>query len=312
MTKINFNVLWNNSMEKLLSSIFILSFFLISLVPEAEAKIYIDDEYGFWIEYPDNWWFEDTRIEIEPIHGLNDGTIIFPSFRDGIYYWYQFASVTLMKNSTVAMNYEGQEFFDVLINDLKNGCKVASFEHEGYQCSDYTVIDTEITEINGMKAYQITDSWNETYPDGLNFTKVSIVTDIVIGNDLWQIDTIIVESEAELEDVREILTTFKFLEDSKYKQKISQQNIPDWIRNNAGWWSSGQIDDNSFVQGIQWLIKEGIMIIPETQQVTDSGSSEIPDWVRNNAGWWSSGQIDDNSFVQGIQWLIKEGMIKLS
>jgi len=39
------------------------------------------------------------------------------------------------------------------------------------------------------------------------------------------------------------------------------QNIPSWIKNNAGWWAEGTIDDNSFVQGIQFLIKEGIMTI---------------------------------------------------
>ncbi len=38
--------------------------------------------------------------------------------------------------------------------------------------------------------------------------------------------------------------------------------IPDWIKNNAGWWAEGAIDDDSFVQGIQFLIKEGILIIP--------------------------------------------------
>ena len=37
--------------------------------------------------------------------------------------------------------------------------------------------------------------------------------------------------------------------------------IPSWIKNNAGWWADGQIDDNSFVQGIQYMIKEGIMKI---------------------------------------------------
>ncbi len=37
--------------------------------------------------------------------------------------------------------------------------------------------------------------------------------------------------------------------------------IPEWIKNNAGWWAEGAIDDNSFVQGIQFLIKEGIMSI---------------------------------------------------
>ncbi len=38
--------------------------------------------------------------------------------------------------------------------------------------------------------------------------------------------------------------------------------IPSWIKNNAGWWADGSIDDDSFVQGIQFLIKEGIMSIP--------------------------------------------------
>ncbi|MGB0855616.1 MAG: peptidase [Nitrosopumilus sp.] len=39
------------------------------------------------------------------------------------------------------------------------------------------------------------------------------------------------------------------------------QNIPSWIKNNAGWWANNEIDDNSFVQGIQYLIEEGIMNI---------------------------------------------------
>jgi len=40
-----------------------------------------------------------------------------------------------------------------------------------------------------------------------------------------------------------------------------QTDIPAWIKNNAGWWADGQIDDDSFVQGIQFLIKEGIMSV---------------------------------------------------
>ena len=40
-----------------------------------------------------------------------------------------------------------------------------------------------------------------------------------------------------------------------------ESSIPDWIKNNAGWWADGQIDDNSFVSGLQWLISNGIMKI---------------------------------------------------
>ena len=35
--------------------------------------------------------------------------------------------------------------------------------------------------------------------------------------------------------------------------------IPGWIKTNAGWWADGQIDDKSFVTAIQWLITNGII-----------------------------------------------------
>jgi len=89
------------------------------------------------------------------------------------------------------------------------------------------------------------------------------------------------------------------------------EKIPSWIKNNAGWWADGTIDDNSFVQGIQFLIKEKIMKIPKTTQGTGGSSNEIPSWIKNNAGWWADGTIDDESFIQGIQFLIKEGIMKV-
>jgi len=87
-------------------------------------------------------------------------------------------------------------------------------------------------------------------------------------------------------------------------------NVPEWIKNNAGWWADGQIDDNTFVQGIQYLIKNDIIVIPKTIP-SNSDSKEIPVWIKNNAGWWADGQIDDNTFVQGIQYLIKQGILRV-
>jgi hypothetical protein len=88
-------------------------------------------------------------------------------------------------------------------------------------------------------------------------------------------------------------------------------SIPSWIKNNAGWWATGEIDDDSFVQGIQFLIKQDILKIPPTTQGSGSGSNDIPGWIKNNAEWWAAGQIDDDSFIQGIQFLIKEGIMKI-
>jgi hypothetical protein len=81
--------------------------------------------------------------------------------------------------------------------------------------------------------------------------------------------------------------------------------IPSWIRNNAGWWADGQIDDETFIQGLEYLIKNDIIVIPKTQQ-DDSGVKEIPSWIRNNAGWWVDGQIDDETFIQGLEYLLQK------
>ena len=88
--------------------------------------------------------------------------------------------------------------------------------------------------------------------------------------------------------------------------------IPSWIKSNAKWWADGQINDSDFVQGIQYLIKQGIIIIPKTSADSSSSAQQIPSWVKNNAGWWAGGKISDNDFVQGIQYLIKINIIKVS
>jgi len=87
-------------------------------------------------------------------------------------------------------------------------------------------------------------------------------------------------------------------------------SIPDWIRNNAAWWSQEQIDDNTFIQGIEYLIKNQIIVIPQTHH-GNSESKDIPSWIRNNAAWWSQKQIDDKTFVQGLEFLIQKGIIRV-
>ena len=45
---------------------------------------------------------------------------------------------------------------------------------------------------------------------------------------------------------------------------ITRENnisIPSWIKNNAGWWADGQIDDETFVQGMQFLVQNRILHI---------------------------------------------------
>lgn len=87
--------------------------------------------------------------------------------------------------------------------------------------------------------------------------------------------------------------------------------IPSWIKNNAKWWAEGQIGDSDFVRGIQYLINQEIIKIPQTIQGTQSGQ-QIPYWIKSNAEWWASGQISDFDFVEGIQYLIRNGIMQIN
>jgi len=37
------------------------------------------------------------------------------------------------------------------------------------------------------------------------------------------------------------------------------QEVPSWVKNNAGWWATDQIDDITYISGIQYLVSIGII-----------------------------------------------------
>ncbi|QLH07207.1 hypothetical protein [Nitrosopumilus ureiphilus] len=100
----------------------------------------------------------------------------------------------------------------------------------------------------------------------------------------------------------------------EYKQTVTDDvkiTIPAWIKDQADWWVAGSINDNEFVNSIQYLIKEKIIVIPPTDAEAQDGSKDIPDWVKNNVRWWSTGTISDKELVSALQHLIKQGIIKV-
>ncbi len=84
-----------------------------------------------------------------------------------------------------------------------------------------------------------------------------------------------------------------------------------WIKTNAGWWANDEIDDETFVSGIQYLIKEEIISVSSTNS-SDFGNNlteKIPQWIKNNADWWAQEMITDEGFLKGIKFLVENGII---
>ena len=86
--------------------------------------------------------------------------------------------------------------------------------------------------------------------------------------------------------------------------------IPDWVKNNAKWWSDGQIDDVVFIQAIQYLIAEDIVEIPDLPYPAAWQEKDVPPWVKNNAGWWADNLLDEEDFIKGLKLLVEKGVIK--
>ena len=90
--------------------------------------------------------------------------------------------------------------------------------------------------------------------------------------------------------------------------------LPDWIKTNADWWSQDIITNDEFTTSIEYLIKNEIILIPESEQqesVPTESAGEIPNWIKFTASAWSQEVITDIEFVNALQYLIQEGIINV-
>jgi len=53
-------------------------------------------------------------------------------------------------------------------------------------------------------------------------------------------------------------------DDQVITSSYSSNEIPEWIKYNAGWWSEDLITEKEFIDGLQWLITNGIIQVTET------------------------------------------------
>jgi len=102
----------------------------------------------------------------------------------------------------------------------------------------------------------------------------------------------------------------KSTEKPSYLLNLEKNEIPYWIKTNAGWWASDKISDADFIAGIQYLVKNKIIKL-DSESVEKNSSNIIPTWIKNNAKWWSSGKISDDDFLKGVKYLIIAGIINV-
>jgi hypothetical protein len=236
------------------------------------------------IEYPPNWnsiELEDPRISVvfmSPSEGPND----------------LFSENVIVIRDELKVKLSLNDYSKLILQGF------------GSTISDYNELESKSIILGELPAKQIVFSGKDPNVGAFDVQGVYVWT--IEDNIAYAMMFVAEKSKfsAYLPAFEKMIETFKI----EPIMKNSSTQIPDWIRNNAKWWVEGAIGDSDFVSGIQFLIKEGIMTIPETVQGTTSNDpKEIPSWIKNNADWWAQGLITDDDFLKGITFLVEQGII---
>ena len=84
--------------------------------------------------------------------------------------------------------------------------------------------------------------------------------------------------------------------------------IPDWIKDYARNWATGEISDSEFMLGLDFMIQNKIIVISGINYNSFS-TEDVPSWFRNTSHWWATGVISQQEFINSVKYLIQEDII---
>ena len=195
---------------------------------------------------------------------------------------------------------------------------LVSWEPERLEPNSEVIVTFDITDVFlKNKSVAVSYDFSVTYNDGIIFRQDGFSTDskelhntarFMIPHD---VNGIIYLNFENLDGNQRAFVSFPVVVKSLIPDNIVM--FPSWVRDSAGWWADGMINDETFLQGIKFLIESDIIVVPaipqEPQEPQDM--QEIPSWIRDSAGWWADGTINDETFVGGLQFLIENGILQV-
>ena len=85
--------------------------------------------------------------------------------------------------------------------------------------------------------------------------------------------------------------------------------VPEWIKTYAQNWAKGDITDSEFMTGLDFMLKNKIIVIQNLDFSKNNSVGDVPPWFRNTAHWWSNDLISQQEFINAIKYLIQEDII---
>ena len=209
---------------------------------------------GFILSFllmPLSSYAENVDLEIsEPkiVNSLNNYVDEILAPIDGVPFSYQ-PSALLKNTGTSTVDFT----FYAMVDDGDELMDLSSFSASINPDQDFTLALTWNPQKEG-KHTLIFGVWNNLGE------KKNLITPV-------ELDVIVISQDSSLE---------------KSIVDLEKEKVPTWIKNNAKWWSEGNIDDDTFVGGIQHLMKEKIVNIPDLpEQASEKARPNFVDETKN-------------------------------
>ena len=187
---------------------------------------------------------EDDSSELDRLH-VNDGDTITVEYID----------LTLPEPHTSSDSFDIQA--TTIVYDVKNPLAQVAAEKTS---SSITEISAESKSYEGIKKIQETNS-NVVSITPVS-SEISIPTWVKKNASWWSNGQI---NDPEFAKGIEYLVQENIIDIKKANELIQEADdanitsIPMWVKNNASWWSEGQLTDIDFANGIKYLISAGLI-----------------------------------------------------
>jgi len=156
-----------------------------------------------------------------------------------------------------------ENFQPSLDRDKITQIRIAQKELEKFKPKISEFKDFELKENVSTETYPLTMTQEqENIPSWIKEQGKWWVEGSISGGEfINSVQYMIKENIMVIPDLPEEVTQMELKDEKRAMGMEREQNVPDWIRNNAGWWADGLISDDDFVSGIKYLVEQGIIRI---------------------------------------------------
>ena len=84
--------------------------------------------------------------------------------------------------------------------------------------------------------------------------------------------------------------------------------IPKWVKIIAEFWVVGQIDDVVFLQAVEFLVRNDMIVLGDSDNDSFDNNLDALDRIKTSAKYWVADDIMDEEFAASIKWLINNNI----